>query len=291
MTRTRGLRAAASVVLATAFLLGPLPFAAAEGPGYGGDAGQLAVSWESAPAAEAPTSPTPQQSVPPSSPSTAPTQPSTQPSTQSSTQPSTEPSTQSTPETAAPTSETPAPQAPVAPSAEPVPVESAPADTAATPSVQSLGGAARGVGAIVILPPMADPQLQSDALALMVRGLGFRSKSTIEVRIGSDQPVVARADTAGALAVALDPAKLGGAQPGVSVMAVGRNQAGTEVTLFGSIPPVADGSGPMSLVPWGVAAVALLGLALWMRRRHAAHEQPDADDAPDAPDALAALPA
>lgn len=280
MTRTRGLRAASSVVLATAFLLGPLPFAAAEGPGYGGDAGQLAVSWESAPAVDAPTRSTPEPSVPPSSPSTAPTQPSTEPST--------EPSTQPSPETAAPTSEAPAPEAPAAPSAEPVPVESAPADTAATPSVQSLGGAARGIGAIVILPPMADPQLQSDALALMVRGLGFRSKSTIEVRIGSDQPVVARADTAGALAVALDPAKLGGAQPGVSVMAVGRNQAGTEVTLFGSIPPVADGSGPMSLVPWGVAAVALLGLALWMRRRHAAHEQPEADEAPDAPDAVTA---
>ena len=280
MTRTRGLRAASSVVLATAFLLGPLPFAAAEGPGYGGDAGQLAVSWESAPAVDAPTRSTPEPSVPPSSPSTAPTQPSTEPST--------EPSTQPSPETAAPTSEAPAPEAPEAPSAEPVPVESAPADTAATPSVQSLGGAARGIGAIVILPPMADPQLQSDALALMVRGLGFRSKSTIEVRIGSDQPVVARADTAGALAVALDPAKLGGAQPGVSVMAVGRNQAGTEVTLFGSIPPVADGSGPMSLGPWGVAAVALLGLALWMRRRHAAHEQPEADEAPDALTAVTA---
>jgi hypothetical protein len=91
-------------------------------------------------------------------------------------------------------------------------VESAPADTAATPSVQSLGGAARGIGAIVILPPMADPQLQSDALALMVRGLGFRSKSTIEVRIGSDQPVVARADTAGACRPSIREAGRGAAR-------------------------------------------------------------------------------
>jgi hypothetical protein len=54
-------------------------------------------------------------------------------------------------------------------------------------------------------------------------------------------------------------------------MAVGRNQSGTEVTLFGSIPPVADGSGPMTLVPWAVGSIAIAGLALWMRRRHALH--------------------
>jgi MYXO-CTERM domain-containing protein len=58
-------------------------------------------------------------------------------------------------------------------------------------------------------------------------------------------------------------------------MAVGRNQSGTEVTLFGSVPPVADGSGPMSLVPWAAAGLALAGLALWTRRRHQRH-----DDAP-----------
>jgi MYXO-CTERM domain-containing protein len=72
---------------------------------------------------------------------------------------------------------------------------------------------------------------------------------------------------------------------------LGGDVAGTEVTLFGSIPPVADGSGPMSLVPWGVAAVALLGLVLWMRRRHAALDEPDAPGAPDALDAPDALPA
>ncbi len=202
----RGVRASLIGAAVMGLTLGPLPLAFAEGPGYGGDAGQLTVSWEPAPADPAP--------------------------------------------------------------ADPAPADPAPADQ---PAALSLGGSARGVAAIVMIPPAADPQLQSDAVSLMVRGLGFRGKSEIEVRIGSDQPVVARADTAGALTVALDPDKLGGAEPGVSVMAVGRNQSGTQVTLFGSVPPTADGSGPMTLVPWAVGSVALAGLALWMRRRHHAH--------------------
>jgi hypothetical protein len=120
----------------------------------------------------------------------------------------------------------------------------------------------------VVVVPAADPELQNDPLALLVRGLGFRGKSAVEVRIGSSPAVVARADSAGALSVALDPARLGAAEPGVSVMAVGRNQSGTEVTLFGSIPPVSEGAGPMSLVPWAAGALTLLGLAMWTRRRH-----------------------
>ena len=127
----------------------------------------------------------------------------------------------------------------------------------------------RGVAAIAV--PAADPQLHASNLDLVVRGLGFRGKSKVQVRIGSDQPVEARADTAGALAVALASTELSGAKPGVSVMAVGRNQSGTQVTLFGSIPPVASGSGPMTLVPWAVGSIALAGLALWIRRRHAHH--------------------
>jgi hypothetical protein len=195
-------RTAAVGGVALALLLGPLPLAVAEGPGYGGDAGQLSVTWEASASDTAPVG-------------------GTQP---------------------------------------------------AAASALAIGGGARGVATVVMIAPAGDPQLQNDALALMVRGLGFRGKSEIEVRIGSDQPVKTRANSAGALSVALDPSKLGRAQPGVSVMAVGRNQSGTEVTLFGSIPPVADGSGPMSLVPWGAAAITVAGLALWMRRRHALHD-------------------
>ncbi len=231
--------------------LGPLPMAAADGPGYGGDAGALAVSWvastDSAPI----------------------TTPVDQPTTAPSDSPTDSPAS-------APT------DAPISNPSEPAATTDAPVPSATTdapvPSAMSFGGGARGVAAAFALPA-TDPALTPDALSLMVRGLGFRSKSKIQVRIGSDLPVETRADSAGALAVALDPRKLGGAQPGVSVMAVGRNQSGTEVTLFGSVPPVADGSGPMSLVPWGVACVALVGLAAWMRRRHTSHASATDSDA------------
>ena len=224
-----------------ALLVGPLPLAVAEGPGYGGTATQLAVSWE--PTTVAADIPDPDATTPAPAPST--------------------------PASGAPVAPA-APEAPIAPEAPLLPADE--------PLAVTFGGGVHGVSAAVALPTTRDPQLHPDGLDLVVRGLGFRGKSKIQVRIGSDQPVVTRADTAGALAVALDPTQLSGAKPGVSVMAVGRNQSGTEVTLFGSIPPLANGSGPMTLVPWAVASIAVAGLALWMRRRHALH----ADDAQDA---------
>jgi hypothetical protein len=219
-------------------MIGPLPLAVAEGPGYGGTASKLAVTWE--PTAAAATVPAPDATTPAQAPSTA---PSTAP--------------------VAPA----APEAPIAPEAPLLPADQ--------PQAMSFGGGVHGVSVAFALPPARDPQLHPSGLDLVVRGLGFRGKSKIEVRIGSDQPVVTRADSAGALAVALDPNALSGAKPGVSVMAVGRNQSGTEVTLFGSIPPVADGSGPMTLVPWAVGSIAIAGLALWTRRRHALHAHQD----------------
>jgi hypothetical protein len=230
----RALRTAGIGAATIGLMLGPLPLAVAEGPGYGGTAAQLAVSWE--PPAQAATVPAPDATTPAQAPSTA---------------PSTAPVAPAVPE------------APIAPDAPLLPADQ--------PQAISFGGGVRGVSAAFALPATRDPQLHPDGMDLVVRGLGFRGKSKIQVRIGSDQPVVTRADSAGALAVALDPAELTGAKPGVSVMAVGRNQSGTEVTLFGSIPPVADGSGPMTLVPWAVGSIAIAGLALWMRRRHALH--------------------
>lgn len=343
VTLPRSWRIAAVGSTVAVLCLGPLPMAAADGPGYGGDAGALAVSWVASTDAAPPgttTVPTTGTTTVPSTgtttvPSTGTTAvPSTGTTTTSSDAPAIVPSespastpasapseapaqttqtpTQTPTQTDAPaTADRPAASSNDAPTSAPsdapvqakqtdspasaptdAPVQttqtdspasaptdaptSAPSEPAVTsdapvPAAMSFGGGARGVAAAFALPAV-DPALTPDALSLMVRGLGFRSKSKIQVRIGSDLPVETRADSAGALAVALDPRKLGGAQPGVSVMAVGRNQSGTEVTLFGSVPPVADGSGPMSLVPWGVACVALVGLAAWMRRRHTSHE-------------------
>ncbi len=208
--------AAASAALVLCAL--PVTPAFADGPGYGGDAGQLSVTW---------------------------------------------------------TREDAAPQEPPSPDVNPVqdaPAPSSPSSDSDTPAALAVGGSARGVGAVVRLPIAADPAgSRTTRSPCSCAGSGFRGKSEVEVRIGSQAAVITRADSAGALAVALDPAQIGQAQPGLSVMAVGRNQSGTEVTLFGSVPPVADGSGPMSLVPWAAGAIALTGLALWTRRRHHRH--------------------
>jgi len=238
MRCSRALRAAGIGAACLAIMVGPLPLAMAEGPGYGGTAGQLAVTWE-APAAAA-TVPAPIATVPAPAPSSAATTAPVAPAV---------------------------PEAPIAPDAPLLPADA--------PQAASFGGGVRGVAAMAALPA-SDPQLRASGMDLVVRGLGFRGKSKVEVRIGSDQPVQARADTAGALAVAIGADELSGAKPGVSVMAVGRNQSGTQVTLFGSIPPVANGSGPMTLVPWAVGSIAIAGLALWMRRRHAHHAHDDA---------------
>jgi hypothetical protein len=228
VNRRHALRAVASCSAVVALVFGPVAPALADGPGYGGDAGALAVTWESTSTSLTTTSDYVPIQVP------------------------------DAPASEQPASDQPASDLPPEEQLEPDPLPE--------PEIVSMGGSVRGVGAIVRIRA-ADPELHNDALDLMVRGLGFRGKSEVEVRIGSESAVVARADSAGALAVSLDQSILGTAKPGVSVMAVGRNQAGTEVTLFGSIPPQADGSGPMSVVPWAAVGIVLTGFILWARRR------------------------
>ncbi len=110
------------------------------------------------------------------------------------------------------------------------------------------------------------PRIQQDVLDLTVRGIGFRAKSAVTVRLGGSSSLVVRADTAGSLAVAIDGSQLEGTDPGVSIMALGRNPAGTQVVLLGSVPPSPRGTGPMSLIPWVLLAVVLAGLARWTAR-------------------------
>jgi hypothetical protein len=110
------------------------------------------------------------------------------------------------------------------------------------------------------------PRIQQDVLDLTVRGIGFRAKSAVTVRLGGNSSLVVRADTAGSLAVAIDGSQLEGTDPGVSIMALGRNPAGTQVVLLGSVPPAPGGTGPMALIPWVLLAVVLAGLARWTAR-------------------------
>ena len=127
-----------------------------------------------------------------------------------------------------------------------------------------LGG---GPGASVVVSTATGPTLEPDRLQLQVNGLGFRAKSTVLIRVGDAAPVTARSDTAGSLDIAIDPALLGGAQPGLSVVAIGRAPSGTAVTLYGSVPPEPAGIGPMTLIPWLALAVGVVSVGVWLRRR------------------------
>ena len=100
---------------------------------------------------------------------------------------------------------------------------------------------------------------------------GFRGRSAVEVRVGSQSRTQARADGAGVLRlqVALDEAVVGRA--GISVTVVGRAPSGSARALIGAVPPRAGGTGPVDLMPWSVGA-ALVAVAVatalpWYRRR------------------------
>lgn len=142
-----------------------------------------------------------------------------------------------------------------------------PGDAPDTEAVVALGG---GRGSAVIVRSTSQPTLEPDRMRLQVNGLGFRAKSNVVIRVGDAAPVSSRSDTAGSLNVAIDPALIGGTQPGLSVVAIGRTPSGTAVALYGSVPPAPAGAGPMSVVPWIVLSAALAGLAVWLRRRHTA---------------------
>lgn len=157
--------------------------------------------------------------------------------------------------------ESPADQPAEAPTEQPAPAPEPPSEPA---PVIELGG---GPGSSVIVSTATQPTLEPDRLQLQVNGLGFRAKSTVMIRVGDAAPVTARSDTAGSLDIAIDPALLGGAQPGLSVVAIGRAPSGTAVTLYGSVPPEPSGVGPMTLIPWLALTVALASLTVWLRRR------------------------
>ncbi len=238
----RLLAARTARVVAATVLVGGIsaPAAFAEGPGYGGNADTLTVSW--VPADEA------------VEPAEAPTD---------------------TP------ADTPAPEAPpVDPGTGDSPIDDA---AAAAPAVL-LGSGLRTAGFRV--QSEGQPTLAPDALELQVNGLGFRAKSEVVVRIGDSAPVASRSDTAGSLSVAIDPALIGGTEPGLTVVAVGRGPSGTAVTLYGSVPPEPSGLGPMTLVPWFALAVALVGGGLWLRNRRRDPAESSTTDPTDAAPAV-----
>ncbi|MCU0278485.1 MAG: hypothetical protein MUF33_03370 [Candidatus Nanopelagicales bacterium] len=117
--------------------------------------------------------------------------------------------------------------------------------------------------------PAQDPEriaTAADAAQLQIDGIGFRGLSEVQIQFGSAQPVAVRADQTGTITA--DFPATGAADPGTTVVAIGRGPSGATRTLVGSIPPLPHGTNLMGLVPWVlVVPVVLLAVAGMIGRR------------------------
>lgn len=117
--------------------------------------------------------------------------------------------------------------------------------------------------------PVTDPDRLSfigDTATLEVGGIGFRGLSEVVIRFGSEQPVAVRADQAGSVAAGFPGTH--SADPGTTVVAVGRSPSGATRTLVGSVPPLPHGTNLMGMVTWLIVApVVLIVAAAIMRHR------------------------
>lgn len=110
-------------------------------------------------------------------------------------------------------------------------------------------------------------ELEQSGLALAVNGVGFRGRSEVVVTVGTNEPITARVDPTGTLALSVDLDRAAaGPQPGTSVVALGRAPGGTSRTLVGAVPPIPAGTGPADLVPW-IVGLGLAGAGVVAARR------------------------
>jgi hypothetical protein len=238
---SRGLRRAVEIalpLLTAAVAVVAIPAAHAEGPGYGGAADKLSVSWtgSAAPTPATTAAPTPAQTTAP---------------------------------TASATAVSPAPDtASASVSSTPQPTAATASDSATTTATTSgdvavpAGSGGRGTG-VVAAPAAVSPHGGS----LHVGGVGFRGLSEVTVRVGSQPVFVARVDSTGTLSVTAPPSNTDAISAGTSVVALGRSPSGTSKTLVGSVPPRPNGTGPVDLVPWMALAVLVALSGSWLVRR------------------------
>ena len=107
---------------------------------------------------------------------------------------------------------------------------------------------------------------------LQIDGAGYRFKAMVEIRLGSDPIVSARADELGRVRLSVPRRLIAAGQPGASIIVAGRSKFGTSRALYSAVPPRAAGRGPIDVLPWAVGAVVLarLGVGVFRRRRRAA---------------------
>jgi hypothetical protein len=129
---------------------------------------------------------------------------------------------------------------------------------------KALGGVGGGRGVVTVGGRAPDATVTGSGLTLVVDGVGYRGRSEVEVRVGSAAPFTARVDQTGTLDVGVPATSAESTTTGTSVVATGRSPSGTSMTLVGAIPPRPAGVGPVDLVPWVSAALALGAAGVWL---------------------------
>lgn len=119
-------------------------------------------------------------------------------------------------------------------------------------------------------PAAVDPNMLSTGSPgpeLTVFGVGFRGNSDVNLRVGGGKEFEVRVDSAGTLQIDVPREDSTQAQPGTSVLALGRGPAGATRTLVGAVPPLPSGTSPAQFVPWVAGIAAAVAGGVWLRRR------------------------
>ncbi|BFU44732.1 hypothetical protein [Krasilnikovia sp. MM14-A1004] len=107
----------------------------------------------------------------------------------------------------------------------------------------------------------------SDGDQLRVEGYAYRAKSVVDIRLG-DQPIQqARTDETGRVEVTVPESLITAGQSGASIIVIGRSVSGASRVLVSAVPPRAAVRGPVDLLPWSLAALAVAGAGFGALRR------------------------
>ncbi|MEV6601500.1 hypothetical protein AB0M36_32305 [Actinoplanes sp. NPDC051346] len=101
-----------------------------------------------------------------------------------------------------------------------------------------------------------------DGTQLQVEGEAYRPKAVVNLRLGSDPIQQARADENGRVRVTVPQSLITAGQSGASIIVAGRSVSGASRVLISAVPPRAAVRGPVDVLPWSIAGLAVLGLAL-----------------------------
>ncbi|MFC3382570.1 hypothetical protein [Couchioplanes azureus] len=115
-----------------------------------------------------------------------------------------------------------------------------------------------------------------DGRKLQVEGIAYRPKAMVEVRLGDSPLQQARSDENGRVRLTVPEELIAAGQSGASIIVAGRSVSGAARVLISAVPPRAAVRGPADVLPWSIAGIALVGLALGALHRRRSQRRPAA---------------